>query len=163
MIASDADLRSVAQQHCGEIPPDLDRDELLDVLMSHVIEPAIAGWGLVFVLNYPVSQSSLARKIIAADVTVGARFEAYFNGFELANGYWEASDASDLRKRFEADNTLRKRRGLVERPIDEQLLAAMTAGMPDCAGVALGVDRLLACRLGQSDIRPLLAFDWSAS
>ncbi len=163
MTASYADLNAVAQHHCGEIPGDLDRDGLLDVLMSHVIEPAIADWGLVFVVDYPVSQAALARKVISADVIVGARFEAYLGGVELANGYWEASDAGDLRERFEADNKLRRQRGLVRRPIDERLLSAMEAGMPDCAGVALGVDRLLACRLGRSDIRPLLAFDWSRS
>lgn len=161
--ASRSDLTAVAIQRCGEIPPDLDRDEVLDLLMSHVVEPAIADWGLVFVVDYPASQAALARQIPADDATLGARFEAYVNGIELANGYWEASDAGELRSRFETDNAVRRRRGLPERTIDERLLSAMAAGMPDCAGVALGVDRLLACVLKQTDIRPLMAFDWSAS
>ena len=156
-------LMTVAVQRCGEIPADLDRDEVLDLLMSHVVEPAIADWGLVFIVDYPATQAALARQIPADDAVVGARFEAYVNGIELANGYWEASDADELRSRFEADNAVRRQRGLPERPIDERLLAAMAAGMPDCAGVALGVDRLLACAQKQSDIRPLMAFDWSTS
>lgn len=163
ITASHDALIAVAAQRCGDIPADLDRDEVLDLLMSHVVEPAIADWGLVFIVDYPASQAALARQIHAADATVGARFEAYVNGIELANGYWEASDADELRRRFEADNGVRRQRGLAERPIDERLLGAMAAGMPDCAGVALGVDRLLACKLKQSDIRPLMAFDWSAS
>jgi len=153
-------LLQIANRHLTAPPSDLDRDGLLDLLMSHCIEPAIADWGIVFVVDYPVSQAALAREIIRDNTVVGARFECYVDGIELANGYWEASDADLLRKRFEKDNQVRAQRGLAQRPIDERLLAAQAAGLPDCAGVALGFDRLLALRLGRQEIQSSLAFGW---
>lgn len=158
-----SDLQRVAQAVAGDTPADLDRDTTLDLLMSHAVEPAMAGWGVVIVTDYPASQAALARTTSVSGVEVGCRFECYADGIELANGYWELGDAAELRRRFEADNARRAATGLLERPIDEAMLAAHEAGLPDCAGVALGVDRLLALQLGVSDIRQVLAFDWHRS
>ena len=79
----------------------------------------------------------------------------------MANGYWEAKESDDLRARFTADNHNRQRRGQLEQVIDERLLAALLAGLPDCAGVALGVDRLLMCQQKLSHMDATLAFSWS--
>lgn len=153
-------LADCATKVLGHEPPDLDRNGLLDLLMSHAIEPAIAPWGMVFVVDYPASQAALARRFERGGSLWGARFECYVDGIEIANGYWEASDAHDLRTRFSADNQIRVSRGLPEYPLDERLLAAMEAGLPDCAGVALGVDRVLMLQEHSERIDNTLAFAW---
>lgn len=140
-----------------------DRDMWLDLLMSHLVEPRLVGRGLCFVYNYPASQAALARIEEVDGQLVGQRFELYVDGLEIANGYCELTDAEEQRQRFLADNERRREYGLSERPLDERLLAALGAGMPACAGVALGVDRLLMLATGQNDIRRVLAFDWAAS
>ena len=89
--------------------------------------------------------------------------ELYVDGMEVANGYCELTDAAQQRQRFERDNRLRRERGQVERALDERLLAALASGLPDCSGVALGIDRLLMLKTGVSDIRDVLAFDWERS
>ena len=81
---------------------------------------------------------------------------------ELANGYWELTDAAEQRQRFRRDQQRREQLGLPNLALDEQLLQALEAGLPDCAGVALGVDRLLMQQLGESDIRQVLAFPWGS-
>lgn len=156
-------LVTAAEAAAGEIPDDLDRDGLLDLLMSHAIEPTLAQRGVVVVTDYPASQAALARTAVVDGEVVGCRFECYADGVELANGYWELGDPHELRQRFHADNRRRLALGLPERPIDESMLAAHEAGLPACAGVALGVDRLLALQLGTRDIREVVSFDWSRS
>ena len=151
---------SVARTRLGDVPQDLDRDAFLDLLMSHCIEPTLGSWGVVFVTDFPPSQAALARKTRVAGHTVAARFECYVQGRELANGYWEQSDASSLAEQLEADNVRRKHRQLPERPIDQHLLAAHEQGLPDCAGVALGVDRLLALKLGADSLAEVISFTW---
>ena len=158
-----ATLTEAAAQAVGPLPDGLDRDGLLDLLMSHVIEPGISSWGVVFVLDYPASQAALAKRIERGGIPVGARFECYVDGIEVANGYWESADAEDMRARFHEDNTIRTRRGLTPKPLDEHLLSAMSAGLPECAGVALGVDRLLMLQLGASALADTMSFDWSRS
>ena len=140
-----------------------DRDMWLDLLMSHLVEPRLAERGLCFVYNYPASQAALARIEEVDGQLVGQRFELYVDGLEIANGYCELTDALEQRQRFVADNERRREYGLAERPLDELLLAALQAGMPECAGVALGVDRLLMLATGNRDIRQVLAFDWARS
>jgi lysyl-tRNA synthetase class 2 len=162
--ASREDLEKLALGKVGDIPLDLDRDGLLDLLMSHCVEPAISGWGIVFIVDYPPSQAALARQILGASGDLhGARFECYVDGIELANGYWECGDAAELRARFTSDNLLRRTRGQPERIADEYLLEALTAGLPPCAGVALGVDRLLALKSGAKNLDAVLSFGWSRS
>jgi len=137
-----------------------DRNLWLDLLMSHVIEPRLAGPGLSFVYDYPASQAALSRIVEVDGVPVSQRFELYVDGMELANGYRELCDAAEQRRRFEADNLRRREFGLPERPLDEYLLAALQTGMPECSGVALGVDRLLMLLTGAGTIGDVLAFDW---
>ncbi|MCV6626003.1 MAG: EF-P lysine aminoacylase EpmA [Cellvibrionaceae bacterium] len=132
----------------------------LDLLISQVIEPKLPA-GLVFVYDYPACQAALAR--ITPDeqgVPVAKRFEAFLNGMELANGYWELCDGAEQKRRFKQDLALRAEQGLPQVPIDERLVAALDSGLPDCAGVALGVDRLLMQLSGADTIGEVLSFDF---
>src|SRR5205823_5932632 len=89
---------------------------------------------------------------------VAARFELYLDGVELANGFHELANVGEQRARFDRDLALRRARGQAEPPLDERLLAALAAGMPDCAGVALGFDRLVAVALGAPGLADAMAF-----
>jgi len=158
--ATVAELESVARSQIDTGNITGQRDLWLDLLMSHLIEPRLAGRGMCFVYDYPASQAALARIEDCAGVMVGHRFELYVDGLELANGYFELLDGEEQRRRFERDNTRRRECALPERPLDERLLAALDHGLPECSGVALGVDRLLMLATGSADIREVLAFDW---
>lgn len=135
------------------------RDTCLDLLMSMVIEPQLGRGELSVVMDYPASQAALARKHQDVDGEwVASRFELYLNGIELANGYHELTDAAEQRARFNEDNGERRRLGLPEADIDERLLAALEHGMPECAGVALGIDRLIQLALGKARLEDVLTF-----
>jgi len=158
-----AALTDLAQSRIGSVPDGLDRDAVLDLLMSHCIEPGIGDWGVVFITDFPPSQVAMARYTSVDDVDVAARFECYVNGKELANGYWEQIDADALAAQLHAENTRRQQRGLPERPVDARLLAAHRHGLPECAGVALGVDRLLALKLGADNLVETISFGWDSA
>lgn len=135
------------------------RETCLDLLMSMVIEPGLGRGELSVVMDYPASQAALARKHQDAEGEwVASRFELYLDGIELANGYHELTDADEQRARFNDDNAERRRLGLPEVDIDERLLAALEHGMPEGAGVALGVDRLIQLALGKARLDDVLAF-----
>ncbi|MCU7906553.1 MAG: EF-P lysine aminoacylase GenX [Candidatus Thiodiazotropha sp. (ex Epidulcina cf. delphinae)] len=136
------------------------RDGWLDLLLSHRIEPRLGNRGMTFLYDYPAGQAALAR-VRAGTPAVAERFELYLSGMEIANGFHELTDGREQRRRFDDDNRRRRQSGQRVMPMDEPLLAALTAGMPACAGVALGIDRLLMFLTGCSDIRQVLAFDFS--
>lgn len=157
-VAGAAELKQIALQHTDITWDDDDRDIWLDVLMTHVVEPRM-GEGLVLVYDFPSSQAALARKgMDETGQTVAKRFEAYVGGVELANGYWELCDGAEQAQRWQGDLEKRKAMSLSQYPADQHLLNALSSGMPDCAGVALGVDRLLMLMTGCKDIGELLAF-----
>ena len=133
---------------------DAGRDAALDILLTRLVEPAMAPLGVVFVYDYPASQAALAR-LRPDQPALAERFELYVDGIELANGFTELADAVEQRRRFEADNQTRRARGLPTVPLDEELLAALRHGLPPCAGVALGFDRLLMLACGLDDIAAL--------
>ncbi len=133
------------------------RDDLLDLIVAAKVGPALGADSLTFVHRYPASQAALAR-LDAADPRVALRFELYYRGVELANGYHELTNAAEQRLRFDADQQTRRQRGLPVNSIDPLLLAALEAGLPDCAGVALGFDRVLMLALGVASIDEVLAF-----
>ena len=138
-------------------------DPWLDVVLTHEIEPALAREGPVFVYDYPASQAALAqiRPGRADGADRAERFELYVNGLELANGFHELRDVAEQRQRFEHDLAQRKAAGLDAVPLDERLLQALQAGLPDCAGVALGVDRLVMLADGVDSIADVLCFDYA--
>ncbi|MCU7875006.1 MAG: EF-P lysine aminoacylase GenX [Candidatus Thiodiazotropha sp. (ex Lucinoma borealis)] len=136
------------------------RDGWLDLLLSHLIEPQLGKLGMTFLYDYPVSQAALAR-VREGDPPVAERFELYLSGVELANGFHELTDGQEQLQRFKADNRHRQQSQQSHMPMDESLIEALDAGMPSCAGVALGLDRLLMVLTGSNDIRQVLAFDIS--
>jgi len=162
-VASPAQLADTARQHIDLGFVSGDRDMWLDLLMSHLVEPELADMGMCFVYDYPASQAALARVCRSGDVDVGQRFELYVDGMELVNGYCELTDVVEQERRFNTDNEKRREMGLAERPLDKQLLAAMEEGLPECSGVALGIERLLILLTGSEDIRDVIAFDWARS
>jgi lysyl-tRNA synthetase class 2 len=133
------------------------RDELLDLIVGAQVGPALGSSALTFLHRYPASQAALAR-LDAADPRVALRFELYHHGVELANGYHELASGAEQRLRFTADQKARAARGLPTCALDQRLLAALDAGLPDCAGVALGFDRLLMLAIGATNIDEVLAF-----
>ena len=158
--ASVAELAVCAGARSVPIPPGMpadDADPWLDLLLTHGIEPHLGMGRLTFVYDYPASQAALAR-LRPDDPLVGERFELYLNGVELANGFHELGDAGEQRRRFEAENAARQTLGLPVMPVDENLLAALEAGLPDCAGVALGFDRLAMLAAGKTALAEVLAF-----
>lgn len=140
----------------------LQRDDWLDLLITHRIQPGFPPDRITVIRDWPESQSALA-KIRRGQPPVAERFELYLGRHELANGYHELTDVHEQRARFENDNRRRSARGQRGLPIDENLLTALASGMPDCAGVALGIERLLMCLAGTDNIRDVLAFDFAAS
>lgn len=158
LTASDDELRRLAAGVWVDVAR-LDRDGVLDVLMTHRIEPALPPHGMTFVYEYPASQAALARLRRDLDgQPVAERFELYVGQLELANGFDELADPLEQLGRFEADNRLRVARGGEALPIDRNLLAALEDGLPQCSGVALGVDRLLMAMVEAEDLREVLAF-----
>jgi lysyl-tRNA synthetase class 2 len=139
-----------------EVPRDLrdHRDACLDLIMATVVGPQLGHDRLTFIYDYPASQAALAR----AHGEVAARFEVYLDGVELANGFHELGDAAEQRSRFERDLRERGPRGKPSVPLDENFLAALEHGLPDCSGVALGFDRLVMCAVGAKHIDEVLAF-----
>ncbi|MGN2615284.1 elongation factor P--(R)-beta-lysine ligase [Aliivibrio fischeri] len=134
-----------------------DRDTLLQLLFSMGVEVKIGQDVPAFVYDFPASQAALA-KINPSDPRVAERFEVYFKGIELANGFHELDNAKEQLMRFEEDNAKRKSMGLIEQPIDYHLIAALEAGLPNCSGVALGIDRLIMLAMGEKHIDQVTAF-----
>ncbi len=156
-MSDDSDrLRHRAGELGLNAPQSCDRDEVLDFLMSTVVEPRL-GVGAHFIHGFPPSQAALAE-IAPGPPAHALRFELFVSGIELANGFQELRNGDEQRQRFEQDLAARRARGQSTPALDERLLAALATGLPPVSGVALGVDRLLMIMLGLSDIRDTLAF-----
>jgi lysyl-tRNA synthetase class 2 len=137
------------------------RANCLDLLFSEIIEPKLPS-GLVTVYDYPACQSALAQTYTDKHGRqVSRRFEVFLNCVELANGYFELTDAQQQRQRFTADINYRSQANKPVMEIDAKLDQAMRAGLPSSSGVALGVDRLLMQLCGLNSIEEVLAFPWS--
>ncbi|MFT4045231.1 MAG: EF-P lysine aminoacylase EpmA [Solimonas sp.] len=133
------------------------RDLWLDLWMSHVVGPRLGCDAPAFLYDFPASQAALAR-VREGDPPVAERFELFWRGLELANGFHELSDAAEQRRRFESDQQWRRDNGRAAPPYDLFLIAALQAGLPDCAGVALGIDRLLLLLGGRERLDEVIAF-----
>ena len=161
LIAGEGELR----QRCADLglagagSASTTRDDLLDFLVATQIGPRLGGTGLTLLHHYPASQAALAQ-LDAADPRTALRFELYARGVELANGYVELADAAEQSRRFEADRRQRQQRGLPDITPDEKLLAALATGLPGCAGVAMGFDRVAMLAAGATRIDEVLAFPW---
>ena len=134
-----------------------DRSMLLDLVFSHAVLPQLGRDRPCFVYDYPVCQAALAR-LRTADNAVAERFELFINSMEIANGYNELNDLIEVNNRFELENARRREQGRARVPVDRQLLAALDHGLPSCAGVAVGLDRLLMALAGIDELAHVLAF-----
>jgi lysyl-tRNA synthetase class 2 len=134
-----------------------DRDGWLDLLMSTVVGPQLGKTAPTFIYDFPASQAALARR----EGVVAARFELFLDGIELANGFHELTDAAEQHSRFDVDIAMRTERGLPLPRLDTHLLAALEHGLPACAGVALGFDRLVMRALGTTHIDDVIAFPFA--
>jgi elongation factor P--(R)-beta-lysine ligase len=135
------------------------KSDALDFIMAHIIEPLLPKRALTFVHDFPSEQAAQAR-VHEGDPRVAHRFEVYGGGMELGNGYLELADPDEYERRFDGENAKRRDRGKPELPKDQTLLADLRRGLPLCAGVAMGVDRLVQLGLGRENIRSVLAFPW---
>lgn len=138
------------------------KQDLLDALLTHCIEPCFAKDQLTFVYDYPITQSALAtiRAETETEVAVAERFEVYLGRVELANGYQELIEADKNRQVIENELAHRRQQGQTELPKDDYFLEAMEVGMPMASGVAIGIDRLLMCAAGVNDIQEVISFSW---
>ena len=158
LCAAEASLRDATRQAIGDpLPADLDRAGCLDLLLDAVVVPSLPT--RCWLTGYPAEQAVLAR-LDPTDSQRAARFELFCEGVELANGFEELTDAAALRERFAMDQQRRRQRGETPPAMDERLLAAMQAGMPGCAGVAVGLDRLFMLAEGASSLEAVIAFPW---
>ncbi len=159
LTASIAQMQASAEAHPihGALDMNLShRDEWLDLLLTHVIEQHLGQGRLTFVYDYPASQASLAR-LNPQEPRLASRFELYYQGIELANGFHELANSQEQRQRFQAENQQREDNGQQQMPLDENLLAVLDK-LPDCSGVALGLDRLLMLKLGAGSLDQVLNF-----
>ena len=150
-------LRQQVQTALSINAQDFDRDTCLQCLLSEKIEKKLGQNAPLFVYDYPATQASLAQKS-PNNPELAERFEVYIQGIEIANGFHELTDASEQRHRFEQEQQQREKNQQQPIPLDEYFLQALEAGLPPCAGVALGIDRLLMLKLGFDQLQSVLSF-----
>jgi len=158
------DLIRVCQKNDTVLPdylddPDMPRDEWLNFLMGALIEPYLGIDKPIFVFDYPSSQASLAR-ICPENPLVSQRFELFYKGLELGNGFFELNNSQEQKRRFDKENEKRIQMNKTPLPIDHRFISALKEGLPDCAGVALGFDRIMMLALGIDDIDNMISFSW---
>ena len=140
---------------------DSELNDWLDWLLTQMILPSFKKDEFSFIYDYPAAQCALAKiELNAQEIPVAKRFELFFGEIELANGFYELTDADEQLARFQQENRQRKKAGKPESKIDEKFIAALNDGLPECAGVALGLDRLLMTLSGADYIEQVLAFAW---
>jgi elongation factor P--(R)-beta-lysine ligase len=160
-FAADATAYAACAERHGIVPSSeisyADLDVWRDLLLTHIIEPHLGNGRLTLLYDYPATHAALAR-IRAGSPPVAERFELYFAGVELVNGFHELTDGSEQRRRFARDSAIRKRANLPDPPLDERFLTALSEGLPACAGAALGVDRLVMLAAGCRSLTEVIAF-----
>lgn len=158
-VAGEAELSACARAQGVHIGSDMDAQGWRDLLLTHCVEPQFPADRLTFVHHYPASQSALAKLEQSHGQWVAQRFEVYLGGLELGNGYQEQTSPAQNRRILERDAAARAD-GV---PIDERFLAALETGLPECAGVAVGIDRVLMCRMQVDDIKQVIPFPWEVA
>ncbi len=156
-LGNDAKLRAALSREAINIPADISGNGVLDLALSQVIIPRLDPHAISFIYDFPASQAALA-KIKFQEPPVAARFEAFSGGIELANGFGELTEPDEQRQRFDKDLALRHRGGRHGPPLDERFLEALRHGLPPCAGVAVGVDRVVALAAGLTNIAATMSF-----
>ncbi len=167
LTASFSELLDCAKRGGLDLPADAkewDRDTLLQLLVSFLTEPQL-GINELFVLShFPATQAALSKTVCLPDREhVACRFEVYYRGIELANGYHELTDAAEQRRRLQASNQARVQAGKDALKVDELFLEALETGLPDCCGVAVGFDRLMMLKMGETELKNILPMIWQES
>ena len=155
-----SDLVALASESVGRT--DLDRDTALQAIFSMTIEPQLGHDRPMMIYDFPASQAALAR-VRPGVPACAERVEVFVQGLEMGNGFYELSDSAEQRQRFRSDQLYREAHQLPCPDMDERLLAALAHGLPDCAGMAIGVDRLLLCLLKESSLSSVISFDWTSA
>lgn len=161
--ATKEQLENYAQKHevGGKNLPELDKLGWLEWIFTYAIEREFDQNNLIVVKDFPIICAQLSKLIPHKEHgQVAARFEVYYRGYELANGYFELTDPKEQYQRFVQNNLIRQKNNLPELPIDQKLVSALESGLGQVSGVAMGVDRLLMIKLGTQNIKSVLSFDW---
>lgn len=164
--ATERELIEFLHTHNIETYPELvkeGKDAILNIILGTIIEPQLGQDELFVLAYYPASQAALAQTKFHGDEQVAERFEVYYQGVELANGYHELANAKEQRKRLEEANSQRKALGKKILPIDEFFLNALEKGLPDCCGVAVGFDRLMMLRHNRKFVADVIPFEWTVA
>jgi len=154
------ELKRCAEANNIEIPQGMsvdDKDMWLDWFMVAKVAPGFDKEGFTFLYDYPASQAALAR-LDKNDQRVANRFELFYGELELGNGFYELTDMEEQKRRFESENRIRQQRGQKQMPLDLKLLDALNSGLPECSGVAIGVDRLLMLVANANQINQVISF-----
>jgi lysyl-tRNA synthetase class 2 len=155
--AGEQELRAAMAAKDIDVPTELGKESLLDLALSLAVLPRLNPNAATFIFDYPANQASLAKLKLKA-IPVAARFELFLGGVELANGFAELTDADEQQRRFELELRQRRHAGRRAPPMDDDFLAALRHGLPSCAGVAVGVDRLLAVMSDADRVADTMAF-----
>ncbi|MBM3208162.1 MAG: EF-P lysine aminoacylase GenX, partial [Chlamydiae bacterium] len=161
--ATENSLAEYIKEHSPEAPNDIffwDIDTLLQYIVSFLIEPFLGNDELFVIKYFPASQAALSQVTEHDNLKVAERFEIYYKGIELANGYHELSDSAEQRTRFSISNKKRVELNKEPLPLDELLLKALEKGLPDCCGVAVGFDRLMMLRHKKKTIAEVIPMAW---
>jgi lysyl-tRNA synthetase class 2 len=161
MQADLGDLRGSCRDRGWLEASNAERDACLDFLLDASVQGGL-GSGVVTIFDFPASQSSLAR-LKPDDPGIAERFEVFVDGIEVGNGYRELTDAGEQRERLEQDRRKRRRMGLPDTPVDHRLVAALRAGMPECSGVALGLDRIVMIATGHTRVAEVISFSFAGA
>lgn len=159
---SSSKLEKIVVAHGLVHPQSLSLDQQYDYIFSNVVAPTFDTNKLTVVFHYPASQASLA-KLVEDNAMLAQRFEVFFGDLELANGFVELTDAEEQLCRFKKDQEMRANSGLPAVEIDPRLLAALQYGLPNCAGVAVGFDRVAMLASNAASISEIISFDWASA
>lgn len=157
-------LAEKLRSHGVDVPLEIEvegKDAVMNIALAIKMEPNLGIDGLTVLNYYPASQAALARTSIRDGEEVAERFEVYYQGLELANGYFELADPEEQMRRFEEANNQRQELGKDRLPIDDNFLKALEEGLPECCGVAVGFDRLMMLRHRVDNISEVISFDWN--
>jgi len=163
VTATTAELVAFLKEDLYEGAAQEGKDALLNILLPIYVEPHLGEGELTALAYYPATQAALAKTRTIEGASVAERFEVYYKGVELANGYHELADAKEQRQRLHEANQERQRLGKPVLPIDENFLQALEKGLPPCCGVAVGVDRLMMLRHGATSLKEVIPFDWQTA
>lgn len=157
---SGGDLKAYVEKYVPEFQGELDHQGCLDLLLTHCIEPKLPTDRISFIYDYPATQSALAQTESVDGYTVAKRFEVYVGNLELGNGYQELTSHEENTAVLSKESLTREQMNLEAVPIDQRFLNAMQSGLPECAGIAIGIDRLLMLKVGAKSITQVLNFSW---